>query len=208
MSEVSLYITNYTLDEKRDSFARLMASGESPEKSYCIAFNSILSDEDAKEKAMELCKNPYVVEKISAYCEDRKVLNSINRQNVSVTLKRIIDVDASDFYYNDENGNFVLVPIERWTRSMKTAFKGIKYTKTGIELQLYDKISAINSLSGIMGWGKEVENNRIINDLSNFTDEQLKMLASSVEEVREIEEVKDNGDDTKLIEDINGNGQE
>ena len=59
-----------------------------------------------------------------------------------------------------------------------------------------------------MGWGKEVENNKIINDLSNFTDEQLKMLASSVEEVREIEEVKDNGDDTKLIEDINGNGQE
>lgn len=198
MSEVSLYITKYTLDEKRDSFARLMASGEKPGRSYCIAFNSVLKDEDAKYKAMQLCKDPCIVEKIASYCEDRKILNSINKQNIAISLKRIIDVDASDFYENDEYGNFKLVPKNRWTRSMKTAFKGIKYTKTGIELQVYDKISAINSLSGMMGWDKEVENKRVINDLSNFTDDQLKMLASSVVEVKEIEDIKN-------AEEVNGN---
>lgn len=67
---------------------------------------------------------------------------------------------------------FKLKPM-KWTRSMKTAFRGIKYTRSD-RLQVYDKISAANSLSNLMEWTKSPDNNAPAGRLSEYTDAQLK----------------------------------
>jgi len=177
-------ITKYSLDEKRDTFARLVASGKDPAKAYNIAFNDILPDVDAMEKASSLCTDDFVIKKINQYYDDRRVLKTINRQDVAITLKRVIDVEAVDYYKEDEMGRIIFKPMKEWSRSMRTAFRGIKYSRSGQELLLYDKISAANALIGLMGWDKTPENNQKSNDMSNFSDEQLKELASNVEDAQ------------------------
>lgn len=180
---------SYPLDDKRDTFARLVASGKNVGEAYNLAFHSSLPQEDAVFRAKGLCENEYVVDKINQYYDDKKVLTSINRQNVAIPLKRILDCDMSDFYEMDKDTKtFKLKPIGKWTRSMKTAFRGIKYTRNGIELQVYDKISAANSLMNLMGWTKSPDNNAPAGELSEYTDAQLKELASNIEEAKIIEE--------------------
>ncbi len=180
---------NYNMDEKRDTFASLVASGRDPAQAYNISFHSLLSHDDALLRAKELCENEYVKDKIIQYYDDRKVLNSINRHNVAIPLKRIIDCDMSEFYEEDRDTKmFKLKPISKWTRNMKAAFRGIKYTRNGIELVVYDKISASNSLMNLMGWDKVPDNNGNVNELGNYTDDQLKELASNIEDAKIIED--------------------
>lgn len=186
-------ISKYSLDEKRDAFARLLATGKDPAKAYNITFHDMLNDIDAYAKAKEIAETPCVTEKILQYIDDRRVLNTITRQDVAVQLKRVVDCDASDFYEMDEQGQMKIKPMDKWTRSMKAAFSGIRYTRNGIELKVYDKISAVNSLVNLMGWDKVPEENRMVNELSGYTDEQLKTLANNVEDAKLIEDVDKQG---------------
>ena len=93
---------SYPLDDKRDTFARLVASGKNVGEAYNLAFHSSLPQEDAVFRAKGLCENEYVVDKINQYYDDKKVLTSINRQNVAIPLKRILDCNMSDFYEMDK----------------------------------------------------------------------------------------------------------
>jgi len=74
-------------------------------------------------------------------------------------------------------------PIEQWTEEMKAAFKGVKFTKNGIELMTYDKIAAANSISNMLGWDKTPEEVRKINDYSDISTKQLKDTLKELEDM-------------------------
>ena len=186
-------ISVYELDMKRNSFARLVASGQDIGEAYNIAFHTSLSYEDSFGRGKELCENKYVAKKINEYCDDNKVLSTINRRDVAISLKRIADCDAADFYKMD-NGLMVLKPLDEWTRSMRAAFAGIKYSKTGIELKTHDKIASLNSIIRMMGWDKSPDESATSgNEMAGYSDDQLDELISSMDEIKEIEDNSDGG---------------
>ncbi|MFA6727825.1 MAG: terminase small subunit [Prevotella sp.] len=184
MKEKAVTISNFELDHKRDNFAHLVASGHDIGEAYNTAFRESLSDKESFEKGKELCANEYVSKKIREYYEDIKTLSTVNRSSLAVILKRIADCDASDFFETSSSGMFMIKPLDKWTRTMKAAFKGIKFNKNGMELVVYDKISSINSLVNLMGWNRVPDEVNNKNELSSYTDSQLNDLISSFDEVK------------------------
>ena len=69
-----------------------------------------------------------------------------------------------------------LKPMDKWTRTMKVAFKGIRYTKNGMEIQLYDKIGAANTITKMMGWEKTIDTGGTQNALASWSDDDLRRV--------------------------------
>lgn len=166
-------VSSYELDRKRETFARLVASATDIGEAYNIAFHKTLPDTEAFERGDKLCHDEWVAKRIKQFYDDENVWHTVKRKNVAVTLKKIIDCSASDFLEQDASGVIKIKPINKWTDSMKVAFKGLKFTKNGTELMTYDKIASANALSGMMGWDKSPEEVKADNDLSGLTNKQL-----------------------------------
>lgn len=188
----------YKLDKKRDSFAKLVSSGQDIGEAYNTAFRTSLSYDESFKRGKELCENKYVTEKINEYCDDNRVLSTINRRDIAIKLKRIADCNVGD-YFRQEGNVMVIKPLDEWSRDMKVAFAGIRYTRSGVELKTYDKISSLNSIIKMMGWDKAPEESASSsNELSSYSDDQLKELLNSMENIGEIEDnAKGNDEDKK-----------
>lgn len=178
----------YGLDIKRDTFAKLFASGEDPAKAYNMAFSCNMPTDIATEKAKELCDITYVRTRIRRYIGDKQAIKRMSRDFLVSKLSRVIEVEASDYYTIGSNGRISLKPMDEWTDDMKVAFKGVKFGKDGQELKIYDKLDAIGRASKIMGYENvaPIENN--LNDMSSLTDDQLKEIAGNIEDAQIVEE--------------------
>lgn len=171
-----IYITSSSLDRKRESFARLIATGQDIGDAYNVVFHTNLDEITAFEKGKELCEDEYVKKRINDLFDDLGVYSTVTKENISVTMKRIIDCNASDFFEMDRSGMMRLKPIDKWTRTMKVAFKGIRYTKNGMEIQLYDKIGAANTITKMMGWEKTIDTGGTQNALASWSDDDLRRV--------------------------------
>ncbi len=181
-----------SLDIKRDLFARMLVAGNSPAKAYNTAFSDTLPDSKAAERAADLAERPEMIKIINKYYEDKKIYSHITRENMAVRLQRISEVQACDFYEDNGLGGFRVKPMSEWTESMREAFGGIKFLKGGAqELKINGKLESINSLMKLMGWSALPDVNTANNELSNYTDEQLKELAGDIEDAEVMEDEKE-----------------
>ena len=176
-------VSSYELDRKRETFARLVASASDIGEAYNIAFRKQLPETEAFERGEKMCHDEYVSKRIKQFYDDEKVWQTVKRKNVAVKLERLIDCNASDYFCMNANGAMKIKPIEQWTEEMKAAFKGVKFTKNGIELMTYDKIAAANSISNMLGWDKTPEEVRKINDYSGISTKQLKDTLKELEDM-------------------------
>jgi len=181
-----------SLDIKRDMFARLLVGGSSPAKAYNTAFNDTLPDSKASECASNLVESPEMIRTINKYYEDKKIYSRISRENTAVRLQRIAEVQICDYYEDDGDGCLKIKPMSEWTESMREAFGGVKFLRDGSqELKIYDKLESISLLVKVMGWSTLPNINNVNNELSNYTDEQLKELAGDIEDAEIVEDEKE-----------------
>ena len=176
-------VSSYELDRKRETFARLVASASDVGEAYNIAFRKQLPETEAFEQGDKLCHDEWVSKRIKQFYDDEKVRETIKRDNIAIKLKRIIDCNASDYFWIDRNGIMKIKPMNQWTDDMKVAFKGVKFTKNGMELMTYDKIAAANSISNMLGWDKAPEETKKINDYSDISTKQLKDTLKELEDI-------------------------
>ena len=82
--------------------------------------------------------------------------------------------------------------MSEWTESMREAFGGVKFLRDGSqELKIYNKLESISLLVKVMGWSTLPNINNVNNELSNYTDEQLKELAGDIEDAEIVEDEKE-----------------
>ncbi len=175
------------LDYKRDTFAKMMAAGSPPEIAYNTSFSDTLPIDAARSKAETLCLIPEVKEAISKYSDDKRVFNTITRENIAVKLMRVSNVSACDYYEDNGVGGLRVKPMNTWTRDMREAFSGIKfYRGGGQELKIYSKLDSLNLLMKLMGWDKEQDIKNSVNEMDHYTDAQLMQLADGIQDVEEI----------------------
>lgn len=164
------------MEDRYENFCQRIIAREGLAMAYKMAIDATVSDDIAKERAYELVRgNIYVRQRINELQDDLMVYQSISKENMLVSLKRMVDVSVSDFYKDDGS----LKPMNEWTRAMKMACVGIKPTRFGMEIKIQDKLGAITNISRMMGYDADNGIINIKNGMEDLSIDELKQLANT-----------------------------
>ena len=88
-------------------------------------------------------------------------------------------VEIKETYYDT-----IFTPTEKLTKEQRKLIKSIKQTRTGIEIQLYEKDKAIDTLNKMLGFTSETLNVNSSVDTSFLQDISTDELREMLEEIK------------------------
>ncbi len=191
MDKIVLNMPDFSLEERLEKFSRLIADRYGLVRSYRLAYDYDKGTDDEVESLAYnlIAENDYVKDRITRLHDDKKVLQSITRDDLLVAMKRVVDVSISDYFTMNALGGLQLKNFRDWTPSMKMACCGMKQSKFGVEVKILDKMGAINTISNIMGYSEQSNTMiKVTTEYGNMSDKQLKSIIEDAECTAFIEE--------------------
>ena len=163
------------------------------------------SRDAARTLASQLLTNPNVKEEINKRQEELQDKSNVKKEEIIRELIDIINADLCDYVQivekeriipkvDIETGEIVEIketyydtiftPTEKLTKEQRKLIKSIKQTRTGIEIQLYEKDKAIDTLNKMLGFTSETLNVNSSVDTSFLQDISTDELREMLEEIK------------------------
>lgn len=166
-------------------------------QAYYRAGYNAKRDVVAANGSRNLLANPDVQAYIQARQAEIRKQTDITRERVLRELAAIGFSDVTDYIQvsGNENPNVIIRPTDDIPVEKRAALAGIKQGRYGIEIKLHDKLRALEQISRIMGYIREIGDHQPEGD--NGLLDALKLSAGEVfrDEVREIQPETDEGTD-------------
>lgn len=164
------------------------------------------SRDTARVLASQLLTNPNIKQEINKRQEELLEKSNVKKDEIIRELIDIINADLCDFVrivkedikvpkIDLKTGELieetetiyrtVITPTEELTKEQRRLIKSIKQTRTGIEIQLYEKDKAIDILNKMLGFNSETLNlNQTIDTsfLSGYSTEELKDMLKEIKD--------------------------
>jgi phage terminase small subunit len=161
--------------------------------------------ESAAAMSSRLLKNVKVKEEIERRKEELQDKSNVKKEEIIRELIDIINADLCDYVQivekeriipkvDIETGEIVEIketyydtiftPTEQLTKEQRKLIKSIKQTRTGIEIQLYEKDKAIDTLNKMLGFSSETLNVNSSVDTSFLQDISTDELREMLEEIK------------------------
>ena len=134
MDKIVLNMPDFSLEERLE-VPRLIADRYGLVRSYRLAYDYDKGTDDEVESLAYnlIAENDYVKDRITRLHDDKKVLQSITRDDLLVAMKRVVDVSISDYFTMNALGGLQLRNFRDWTPSMKMACCGMKQWMEGYQ---------------------------------------------------------------------------
>ena len=163
------------------------------------------SRDAARTLASQLLTNPNVKEEINKRQEELQDKSNVKKEEIIRELIDIINADLCDYVQivekeriipkvDIETGEIVEIkeiyydtiftPTDQLTKEQRKLIKSIKQTRTGIEIQLYEKDKAIDTLNKMLGFTSETLNVNSSVDTSFLQDISTDELREMLEEIK------------------------
>lgn len=151
------------LTEKKKIFCDEYLIDLNGTRAYKIAYPNIKNDNTAAAAASRLMKDPEVTAYIEKRMKDRQKRTEITQDWVLEELRRIADVNGSDFakvVIKDGYPDVELIPTDELSEEKRSAISAIKQGKYGISIESYDKVKALELLGRHLGmWNDKLDIN-------------------------------------------------
>lgn len=132
-------------------------------RAYKAAYPKVKNDDVAAAAASRLKKEPEVAAYIEKRMKDRQKRTEITQDWVLEELRRIADVNGSDFakvVIKDGYPDVELIPTDELSKEKRSAISAIKQGKYGISIESYDKVKALELLGRHLGmWNDKLDVN-------------------------------------------------
>ena len=159
VEEVSLI----ALTEKKRIFVDEFLIDLNATRAYKAAYPKVKNDDVAAAAASRLKKEPEVAAYIEKRMKDRQKRTEITQDWVLEELRRIADVNGSDFakvVIKDGYPDVELIPTDELSKEKRSAISAIKQGKYGISIESYDKVKALELLGRHLGmWNDKLDIN-------------------------------------------------
>lgn len=163
------------------------------------------SRDAARTLASQLLTNPNVKEEINKRQEELQDKSNVKKEEIIRELIDIVNADLCDYVQivekeriipkvDIETGEIVEIkekyydtiftPTDQLTKEQRKLIKSIKQTRTGIEIQLYEKDKAIDTLNKMLGFTSETLNVNSSVDTSFLQDISTDELREMLEEIK------------------------
>lgn len=151
------------LTEKKRIFVDEFLIDLNATRAYKAAYPKVKNDDVAAAAASRLKKEPEVAAYIEKRMKDRQKRTEITQDWVLEELRRIADVNGSDFakvVIKDGCPDVELIPTDDLSEEKRSAISAIKQGKYGISIESYDKVKALELLGRHLGmWNDKLDIN-------------------------------------------------
>lgn len=158
--------------------------------------------------ASEAYRRAYVTDSMKADTIKVKASQMLDKDNIRITIKKLQDdlQKRSDISKDEavkelsaivrarisdvvqaKGLSVKIKDLDELPDMVRSCIKSVRKSKGGISIELYDKISAIDRLSKMLGWDRPAEIIANFSPFDGWTDEQLeKYISESVEFLDEL----------------------
>lgn len=174
------------LTVKQENFCNYYMETGNASDAYRRAYNAVnMKSETVNVKASELLADGKVAVRVNELQKELKDRSDITKTEAIKELTNIVRSRVTNVL-NAKGKTVTIKSLSELPDEVIACISSIKSVKGGIEVKFYDKISAIDRLSKLLGWDSPQETDiRFTNDLNGWSDEQLaKFVSETVENLK------------------------
>lgn len=151
------------LTVKQENFCNYYVESGNASEALRRAYScNSMADKTINEKACRMLKESKISARIAELQGQLKDKSDITKEGMLKELANIVNVRITSIGTIKDNV-FIVKSLNNLPDEIISAIQSIKQTNNGLEVKLYDKISAIDRISKMLGWDSPVKSNNNVN---------------------------------------------
>lgn len=140
------------LTPKQEKFANLYVELGNASEAYRRSYScKRMSEKQVWEESSKLINHPKVTQRVKQLQTELQRRSDISKDEAVKELSNVVRGRITDIF-DIKQGSLFIKDLKKLPDEVVSCIESIKETNIGIEIKLYNKISAIDRLSKMMGW--------------------------------------------------------